>query len=443
MTTEQSAVHPNLLRWLLPALLLAYAVLVVGYALRTPAWQAPDEPAHYNYIAQVTEDGCCPKIEPGDWDQAYLDTLRGNAFAPDLLDDLDTIEYEDHQPPLYYLLSAPLYSLTGGSLVALRLLSALFGAGVVACAYGIGRALLPGRPAVALAGAAFVAFLPQHLAVLASVNNDSLAELVVGVTLLLLVLRVKGATVPPWLFGVLVGVGLLVKVNTIFLVGLVPLGLALRWWLTKRDRGLMPLVRTLALFAFPALLLAGLWWVRNIGVYGWPDFFGLGAHDSVVVGQLRTADMIAQYGWGEYLRAALNTTYNSFWGQFGWMSTPLQPWMYAALTALLGVAVVGLLLGLPRARTSTPTQRAAWGLMVLTVVIAFAQFVYYNTEFAQFQGRYLYPGLIPFALLFALGLDNWRILLAKPVWWLAPLVAGLLAPFNLYLIWRVLPLLNP
>ena len=442
-------------RWLLPALLLVYGLLAAGFVLRTPAWQAPDEPAHFNYVAQVATNGCCPVIEPGDWDQAYLDRLRGAQFAPDLLGEIARLEYEDHQPPLYYLLAAPIYVGSGGSLVALRLLSVLFGAGVVVCAYGVGRALLPGRRAVALAAAAFVAFLPQHLAILASVNNDSLAELIVGLTPWLLILYVKGRDVPVWLLGVLVGVGLLTKVNTIFLVGLVPFGILLRWWLLRRreDAGLAALLRPLAVFALPALALAGVWWLRNIVVYGWPDLFGLGAHNAVVVGQPRTAEMIAAEGWGAYLRKALNETYNSFWGQFGWMAYPLQPWMYAILTALLGVAMVGLLLGLRRLRgaLANPAQRAAWALLLLALAVAFAQFVYYNTEFLQFQGRYLYPGLIPFALLLALGLDNVRLalfgerraLLATRLWWLTPAVVALLAPFDLYLLWRVIPLLNP
>jgi hypothetical protein len=35
-------------RWLLPLIVFIYLVLGTLYAVYTPPWQAPDEPAHYN-----------------------------------------------------------------------------------------------------------------------------------------------------------------------------------------------------------------------------------------------------------------------------------------------------------------------------------------------------------------------------------------------------------
>ena len=62
--------------------LALYLVLGVAYAVRTPPWQAPDEPAHLQVIAQLAENGCCPVIAPGDWDQALLGELTSARFAP-------------------------------------------------------------------------------------------------------------------------------------------------------------------------------------------------------------------------------------------------------------------------------------------------------------------------------------------------------------------------
>lgn len=165
---------------LLELLLLAYLTLGALFAARTPAWQAPDEPAHYNYVYQLVI-GRLPVIEPNDWDQDYLSQIVGSQFDPTY--SINRLTYEDWQPPLYYLLQVPVYLISGGSLTAMRLLSVALGAGVVTLAYIIGREVFYRRIWAALAVAAFVAFLPQHLAMLSSVNNDSLAELIIAAIL--------------------------------------------------------------------------------------------------------------------------------------------------------------------------------------------------------------------------------------------------------------------
>lgn len=434
-------------------LVVVYLIIGALFAARTAAWQTPDEPAHYNYVAQVATNGCCPVLEAGDWDSAYLDELKAARFPADMLDNLPLIQYEDHQPPLYYLLASLVFGVTDGSLIALRLFSVVLGAGVVLGAYAVGKALLPDQPQIALATAALVAFVPQHVAMLAAVNNDGLAELLVAVTLWLTIAYLKTDRVRAWQLGILVGLGLLTKVSTIFLAGLVPLAIVVKWWL-KRDsvgaRRAVPL-QDLALFAIPALVLSGVWWVRNLTVYGFPDLFGLGRHNLVVADQPRTADLIAQIGAGEYLRRVVEVTFNSFWGQFGWMALPLQTWMYALLLALLVVAVTGWIVG-SQAQRGMPVdirQRTAWGIVILAGLLAVAQYIYYNLEFLQLQGRYMYVGLIPFGLALALGVDGWRRVIfgqnRRPYTiWLTPgVIAGLLAALDLYIVWRVLPGLAP
>ena len=83
----------------------------------------------------------------------------------------------------------------------------------------------------------------------------------------------------------------------------------------------------------------------------------------------------------------------------------------------------------------------AWRWVALVVVLALAQYVYYNTEFWQFQGRYLYPALIPLGIWIAVGLDAWRRLAIPRAWWLPVAGIGLLLPLDVYLLWRVIPLL--
>ncbi len=436
-------------------LLLLIAFLIVGalFAVRTPRWQVPDEPAHYNYVAQVSANGCCPVLAPGDWNSAYLDQLKAARFAPDLLGNFASIQYEDHQPPLYYLLESVVFRLTSGSLIALRLFSVLLGAGVIAGAYATVKALLPDQPQIALGTMALVAFIPQHIAMLSAVENDALAELIVAVTLWLTVVYLKTERVRTWQLGILVGLGFLTKLSTIFLVGIVPLAILLKWWIHRREnvgaQRATPL-RALIAFALPVLILGGIWIAHDLNVYGFPDIFGLGEHNRVVVGQLRTADYIAQIGVGQYLQNGLALTFQSFWGMFGWMAFGLPNWAYWALLILLVVALIGWLIARARPLPLEPqrsAQRAAWFILGLTAVLAVLQYFYYNTEFVQFQARYMYPGLIPFGLGIALGVDGWRRLIFTDrrgvVMWITPCIIALLIPLDLYAIWRIIPGLAP
>jgi len=449
---------------------LAYVVIAVLFALRTPAWQAPDEPAHYNYIRQVADGTLIPVLEGGDWDNDYLNQLKGARFQPELLDRLDTIQYEDHQPPLYYWGGAIVYALTGGSLTALRFYSILLTVGTVWLTYSIVRLLRPdseahqrSQPAVALGAMAFVAFLPQQVAMTASVNNDALMGLVAAGTLFD-VLRyvlpnrednkdegmvgmvrhapigfaIMIAPVTPLRLGVWMGLILISKTTIYFMGAVILLALYLRW---RRDGvPFSVLIRRMLMFALPVLLVAGLWWGRNLAVYGVPDIMGLRRHDAVVVGQLRTSELIAIEG-ANYFPTAARVTFQSFWGQFGWMSVPMDtvptpqlPLVYPLLGLLTFVCLAGLIVGRLRGLLRD-------GLLILGAMIGLALlvYVYYNTQFVQFQGRYLFSALIPFAFFMAEGLDVWRQRFAPRAWLLTPAVFALLALLDLYLIWRVIP----
>ena len=464
----------------LPISLLLIAYLVVGalFAVRTPLWQAPDEPAHYNYIRQLAQDGCCPTIQLGDWDSALLDSLKAERFAA--AGDLSSIQYEDHQPPLYYLIQALVYRLSDGSLVVMRLVSAAFGLGIIACAWAIPRRLLPDQPQVALATAAFVAFLPQHVALLASVNNDSLAWLLVAVLIWLTVRYILGDRIPVWGLGLLMGIALLTKLSAIFMVGVIGLAILLRQASSlqrpassqNNDRSnskplaisyqLSAMSKAWAAFLLPTLLLGGIWWARNVSVYGFPDVFGLREHDRIVADQLRTATFIAENGVQGYWSHALRTTFTSFWGQFGWMGLPLWDWLYTLLLVVTAVLVVGLVIRKKLSAISYQPSaadearlvpslltvgRLAWLLLALCALLAALQYGYYNLEFLQLQARYMFTGLVPFGIGLALGMEAWRgWLLGRWAWtrWLTPMPFLLLALLDAYLILRVIePLLRP
>ena len=433
--------------------LLGYLFVAALYAINVPPWQAPDEPAHYNYIRQLA-GGTLPIIAAGDYDQAYLDEIRGAQFAPQY--PIEPIEYEDWQPPLYYLLLAPVYKLSSGSLPALRLVSILFGAGIMVLAYGITRLLFPKQAWLALTTAVLVAFIPQHLSIMASLNNDSLAELLIAAVLYVLVWwtvrdMAKGSrqeTAVLLLLGLLLGLGFLTKGTNYLTAPLIGLVLLWQYWPNWRS-----LIRAGLLVFAPAFLLGALWWGRNLVVYGGLDFLGKSAHDSVVVGQPRTAEWIARFGLAGTVEQFARTTFNSFWGQFGWMAVPMPPRVYLLLLLLLGAAVTGLIVWAVYGRKQTEGRygRIHLLLFLLLLLMTASLHIGYNFTFVQRQGRYLYPALIPIALGMAVGLGMWLMLLIRPFTtrlpqlpYLLPLTLGLgLAALNIFALYRwIIPLLT-
>lgn len=395
-------------------IILLYLFVGTLYAVYTPRWQAPDEPAHYNYVRQLAA-GDFPVIEDGDYDQAYLETVLSSRFDPQY--DVESIEYEDWQPPLYYLLQTPIFWLFGGSLTAMRLLSILLGAGAIYLAYATVLKLFPQRWWVAATTAVFIAFLPQHLTMLASVNNDSLAELLIAAILFVLVQlleitdwRTENASRRLILLGVLLGLGFLTKAFVYLMAPVIALVLLWRYRARFSD-----IWRPGILVFAPAMLLGLIWWVRNVIVYDGFDVMATAAHDSVVVGQPRTAEWVTQFGLGGTLQRFLQTTFNSFWGQFGWMAVPMPQWVYRPLLLLTGLVIIGLLvywftrsphLSTPSAPLH-PISNAPRLLLLPTFLLTLGLYLGYNLTFVQHQGRYLFPALIPIGVGVALGLSVW------------------------------------
>ncbi|MFQ5408137.1 MAG: glycosyltransferase family 39 protein [Anaerolineales bacterium] len=419
------------------SILAAYFLVGSLYATLTPDWQVPDEPAHFNYIRQLADGEGLPVLEPGDYDQAFLSRLTAEGFPPKL--SVAALEYEDHQPPLYYLVAAPVYVATGGDLAAVRFVSLLFGSGVILFAGLAAWKLFPGNAPLAITVAGFVAFVPQHVAMLAGVNNDSLSELWIALGFWLMLIAAEWKHF--FALGIVLGLALLTKSLAYVLAPAAFVALLLQARRTGEDWRWF--VRTSAWVFAPALLLGAIWWFRNIAVYGWPDLIGLQRHAAVVVGQPRTTEWIQEFGAGEVARRFAHTTFNSFWGQFGWMGVLMDARVYLLLRTL----TIGLLVGLALAWRQRPRLSAFQrdGMIVLAAAAAITAMLYvgYNVDFVQHQGRYLFPALLPLAVGAAIGLWGWTATLARRwptragLWrWLPVSIVPALAALSLLALYR-------
>jgi len=418
-------------RWLLPSIVLIYLILGTLYAVCTPAWQTPDEPAHYNYLQYLADQHRFPVLKAGDYPAAYLEAIKAAKFPPEM--SISPIRYEFHQPPLYYVLAVPIYRLFDArplhsALLPLRLLSVALGALLLLVVHWTVQELAPNRPYLALGATALVAFLPMHLAMTAAANNDTLAELLLATILLLAIRYLRWGGVEfrspestgeemrlLVLLGITTGLGFLTKSYVYVAPALVLLAIIVRYfWLDKASGSILDLLKAGSAYLLPAIALGFPWWLRNIALYGSFDFLGLGRHDQVVVGQLRTAEFITRYGMAQLLRDFLLTSFRSFWGQFGWMGVLLDERIYQALAILAALALFGFTLwalGAWRRRAQFARwQLAAGGLLALSGLFTVASYIWYNTNFVQHQGRYLFPALVPLSLAMALG---WREVLRR------------------------------
>ncbi len=397
---------------LLVSIIIAYLAIGLQYALLTPAWQVPDEPAHYNYIRYIAEHGALPVLNVGDYDQAYLSQLTSQGFPPEL--SVDSVDYESWQPPLYYLLASPIFLAFEGALLPVRLFSLALGAGVIAFAFltvrkAVGATHESPLPIIA---AGFIAFIPQHVAMMAGVNNDSLSELLIAIGLwLILRANRRDGGLDDQVLGYMIGLAFITKSQAYVLAPVAELMLLLAWRRDSWNGWQMFAKRTLVVF-LPALLIGSLMWGRNIAVYGWPDFMAASRHNLVVADQPRTSQWVAEFGTTEVTRRFFQTTFQSFWGQFGWMGVVMPPRYYAMLGVFTAVLIVGWVISYLRIREleNSPIANSLisnYYLLMTSGLLTLGLYLYYNLSFVQHQGRYLFPALIPIGLAAAVGLSGW------------------------------------
>jgi 4-amino-4-deoxy-L-arabinose transferase-like glycosyltransferase len=365
-----------------------YLLLAAGYALKTPKWQAPDEPAHFNYIVHLAEERSLPALKVGYYPHQYLEKAKAAKF-PEYVS-IEPLRYEFHQPPLYYLLGLPFYWVGGafgleGRILALRFLSIALGTGVLVAIYRTVREIFPQEGTLALATVGFAATVPMHLAMNAAINNDTLAELVMALILLMSVRMAMGRPTNGAVLGALLGLGLLTKTNIYLAIPLVILAALLS---PERKRMLLrPLLVSLVI----VLALSAWWFIRNALTYGNLDIFGWQRHDLVVVGQPRTGALNLAAA-----RRLVVTTFHSFWAQFGWMGIPVDERIYVALLVLtmaLGLGLVLYIARIVRQGALSRQQRSALGLNLVLVVLVAGSHFWYNLKFIQPQGRYLFPAI--------------------------------------------------
>ena len=434
-----------------------YLVLALACGVTNPLFEAPDEQHHYFAARYIARTGWLPV--------ATEHTLYRQEAA---------------QPPLYYLLSALIiapidsspnepslwvnpyvrlgdfgsvininafihtqqekWPWQGFALAAhlLRVLSALFGLGTLACVHASGRLLWPAAPERALLATALVAFLPQFIFVHSAITNDTLVILLCSAAVLQSIrVSLQGSTTSRLLaLGLTIGLaaltkttGLLLLAFTLFLVGV----------LMARRGNWRRVAGSVGLIAVPVALLTGWVFWRNWVLYS--DLFG--------------ASVFVELGGGDRhytIRQALgdlNRVWPSSIAVFGWMNLVGPTWVYAVWNGLvasttLGMAVKGFR-GLPIGRGRNRGQDSflmrspeahPWllaGLLAMWPLLVFAAWLIFSMRTPADQGRLLFPALLPVSLALSYGICQWGRR------WVPPVASMLALGTSVYCIAVLLP----
>ena len=331
-------------------------------------------------------------------------------------------------PPLYYAIQAVGVRLLGAydwsydTLVELmRLLDALLLTPLPLLVWAMSRRLQTSSR-VGVAAAALSLGVPGLARTGGMVNNDAFLVLTATAMLLGLLHVATGdlSRRTAVVVGLLTGLALLSKGFGLTLLPLVVLAYVLG--LRAASRPLRTGVRPLALALFVGFLSGGIWWARNIVVYGHLQTNGFGEKAAArIAGPPRPANLPATLG--PYLHAIHVLLMPSFWGGIGVTSAPTMSvresdWL-TVLAALLVVA--GIAWGVRG-------QGNRLALLLLTLPLPLAMLPFLSESYrvyvshnliAGLQGRYLYLAVAGLALAGAVAADR---LLGKARDWL-PVVA--------------------
>lgn len=405
-------------------LVLILAIYLAGgvlHATNAPLLDVSDEPRHYAYIEHLANGGALPV-------QRLNQT---EADAP--------WHQEGSQPPLYYALMAlvaqpfdrsdyaavwrfnPHAQLgradtthnwnqmlhgdaerfpwrgTMLAMMAMRLISMLFGAVTVACTYAIARTARPDSAALPAFAAALTAFNPMFLHIMGSVNNDTLATALSSLSLLLGARLIRGsAPRMAVLLGITLGCAALSKASGLALAASVPLAVLAADWL--RQRSLASTARLALSMALPASAIAGWFYIRNAVLYG--EFTGTQMMAAIAGPRVPSPSLAALASeWLSFLSAYI--------GMFGAVNIPMSWWMYYAYGALCVLGFCGLLLGAAHARQAF--RKDAPGTIIVCMCAAAATvagiaLLRWTSMTLASQGRLLFPVVAALSLLLALGL---------------------------------------
>jgi 4-amino-4-deoxy-L-arabinose transferase-like glycosyltransferase len=464
-------------RQLRPALAIALIAFVNAgsWALITPAFNTPDEPDHFAYGQYLATTGHAPARTPDarlafSSDQALAMNavdLYGQASSPVgrppwLVAQQRAAERfrasvphpsdngggvtpaASPHPPGYYALTALAYELArSGSvfsqLTVMRLVSALFGALVAACAFGILRELLPGQRFAAVAAGLLVAFHPMFSFMAGAVNNDNGINAAAALSLYLLVRALRRGL--SWRvalgLGATLAVAPLMKKTGYEIYPAAAVGvLGLLW----RNHGRADARAWAALAGGFAFVQLG--WSLVLQSIVYPSTIA-GQHAAPAAAAVSSSLSLAEHMPGRFLVYLwelflpklpfmgdlfpqgwpfLQIYIQRGWASFGWYTFDFPRWVYYVI--VLAIGAVGVLAASAAVRNWRAVRKRAFEVAVIALfpvcVLVAVEAAFFNPVGGRVvvaeQGRYIFPAITALAAIavagtFGLG-RRWQVPLA-------------------------------
>ena len=399
-------------------LITVFVILGVVYSVTVPLWEAPDEVAHFEYIAHLVKTHSLPVQQVGVLDEAHQPPLyyAVAALVSGIADFDDPTGAFQSNPEFIWAghggvahnaaihRTAETFPYRGIALAAhlARWVSVITGAVTVTFTYAIARRIFPGTRYLALLAAALTAFNPQFIFITGSVSLDGMTAMTCTLALWQLIRTLerpfrwqRWALTSMWC-----GLAVLSKPSA-FVVGLTAGGLLLLSAIRQRSWSLLWHGALALGIAF--LLVSGWWFVQNWVLYGdplgWRTF-------------LTNWTVVQRHGkvkWDDVCRF-FTTQFQSYWARFGWMTISIPKWIYQLLLAMCSLSLLGWGSWLWRRRWRSLRETQALSLIALMLLPLLQEIFQFRSIFtfdaSWYQGRYLFLSSAALSILLATGLWN-------------------------------------
>ena len=439
MAKKKTIAFKNLIRNPLIWLLLATLIHGLWYAFIVHPWQAPDEYLHYEYMRLIDSERTLSltaenrssemqwEIAESMWRfQHYryrLIPTSSEEFFRSIQLPIGSRVFSP-QPPLYYLVSLPIYwgiqsFSVDTQLYVLRVFSVILQVTTVLLTYALAREILTGeknRNFCLIAGGV-VAFLPQYSFISASYNNDNLVPPLITASLLALIKAFKESGSFRWLsLSFILGLlSIATKRTAIAILPVLGIGTIIVPILAIQTKSRIRRMISVALLTIIAIIFsAGIsaLFLRPQLPSELAKFLRLSTNSLDVLSSFWSdPNLLTNIDW----RWLFDITFESFWGQFGWLTIRLDPVWISILRWISFFSILGVGIGLWKTVTETQTINR-WFItfflcllilgIILTLFVTIAQYLI-NPIWYPPQGRYFFPFIANFGILFTLGVQAW------------------------------------